>query len=68
MPVVPLAVPALEITGAGRIIVIVKVWLPEPLTLVAVIVTVKVPEVVGVPLITPVELLTLNPDGNPVAP
>jgi hypothetical protein len=31
----------------------------------AVIVTLEEPKAVGVPLITPVEALRLNPDGNP---
>jgi hypothetical protein len=54
--------------GAGGLIVIVKVALPVPREFVALIVTVKVPGAVGVPEITPVEVLTVNPAGNPVAP
>ena len=44
-------------------------WLePEPEPLVAVIVTVKVPAWVAVPLITPVLVLTIKPVGRPLAP
>ena len=48
--------------------VIVRVALPVPREFVALIVTVKVPEAVGVPEITPVEVFRVNPAGNPVAP
>jgi hypothetical protein len=47
--------------------VIDKVLLPVPVALVALSVTLNVPDAVGVPLITPVEVLTLNPDGKPIA-
>ena len=68
-PTVPFAVEALEITGgAGGLMVIVRVALPVPREFVALIVTVKVPGVVGVPEITPVEVFRVNPAGNPVAP
>jgi len=68
-PTVPVAVAALEIAGdAGGLMVIVRVALPVPREFVALIVTVKVPEAVGVPEITPVEVFTVNPAGNPVAP
>jgi hypothetical protein len=44
-------------------------WLePDPDPLVAAIVTVKVPVAVGVPLISPVIVLTVKPVGNPLAP
>ncbi len=43
-------------------------WLePEPEPLVAVIVTVKVPVWVAVPLITPVFVSTIKPVGSPLA-
>ena len=49
------------------LIVKVSVALPVPPALVALIVTVYVPAVVGVPEIKPVEVLTDSPDGRPVA-
>ena len=68
-PTVPVAVRALEITGGAEgLMVIVRVALPVPREFVALIVTVKVPVAVGVPEITPVEVFTVNPAGNPVAP
>jgi hypothetical protein len=45
----------------------VKVALPVPPALVALIVTLYVPAVVGVPEIAPVLVFTLKPAGNPVA-
>jgi hypothetical protein len=54
--------------GGGGLMVIVSETLPVPLEFVALIVTVKVPGAVGVPEITPVEVFTVNPAGNPVAP
>ena len=45
----------------------VSVALPVPPALVALIVTVYVPAVVGVPEINPVLVFTLRPAGNPVA-
>ena len=45
----------------------VSVALPVPPALVALIVTVYVPAVVGVPEITPVVVFTVNPPGSPVA-
>jgi hypothetical protein len=39
-----------------------------PPLFVALSVTFEVPAAVGVPEISPVSLLTVNPDGNPVAP
>ena len=67
-PVVPVTVVALEITGAGGLIVITKLPVPVPPALTALNETVKVPLTVGVPLITPVDALILKPDGKPVAP
>ena len=63
----PLAVVALVITGGGGLIVKVKVALPVPLLLVALMVTLYVPAVVGVPEINPVLVFTLKPAGSPVA-
>ena len=63
----PLAVLALVMTGGGGLIVKVKVALPVPLLLVALMVTLYVPAVVGVPEINPVLVLTLKPAGSPVA-
>jgi hypothetical protein len=45
----------------------VKMPVPEPPTLVALIVTVDVPVLVGVPLITPVAALIVSPEDSPVA-
>jgi hypothetical protein len=53
--------------GGGLLIVKVSVALPVPPALVALIVTVYVPAVVGVPEIKPVEVLTDSPDGRPMA-
>ena len=49
------------------LIVKVSVALPVPPALVALIVTLYVPAVVGVPEITPVVVFTVNPPGSPVA-
>jgi len=54
-------------TGVGGLIVKVRVALPVPPALVALIVTVYVPAVVGVPEIKPVLVSTVKPAGNPVA-
>lgn len=62
-----MAVAALVMTGVGGLIVKVRVALPVPLPLLAPIVTVKVPIVDGVPVIAPVDELTLSPGGSPVA-
>ena len=64
----PVAVVALVITGVGGgLMVMVRVALPVPPALLALIVTVKVPEAVGVPEISPVEVFTVKPAGNGVA-
>ncbi len=55
-------------TVAAGLIVSVRLAEPVPLAFVAVIVTVLVPAVVGVPVIAPVAAFTLNPAGSPVAP
>jgi len=51
-------------TGAGGLIVNVKVALPVPPALVALMVTLYVPAVVGVPEITPVLVFTDRPAGS----
>ncbi len=53
--------------GGGGLIVKVKVALPVPPELVALIVTAYVPAVVGVPEINPVLVFTDRPAGSPVA-
>jgi hypothetical protein len=55
-------------TGAACLIVKVSVALPVPPALVALMVTLYVPAVVGVPEINPVAVFTVKPAGNPVAP
>ena len=54
-------------TGVARLIVMVTSAVPEPDALVAPTVTFVVLAAVGVPLMRPVEVLTLRPAGNPVA-
>jgi hypothetical protein len=68
VPVVPLAVVALLITGSARLTVSVRVALPAPPALVALRDTVEVPAAVGVPEINPVVLFSVRPAGSPVAP
>ena len=53
--------------GTGLLIVRVSVALPVPPELVALIVTLLIPAVVGVPEITPVVVFTVKPAGSPVA-
>jgi len=56
-------------TGTAALIVMVRLALPVPPALVALIVTVYVPVVVGVPEIRPVAGLKVSPGGNvPVTP
>ena len=67
----PEAVVVLVITGAGGragATVIFNVAVPVPPAFVAVMVTVKVPDAVGLPEINPVVALTVKPPGSPVAP
>jgi hypothetical protein len=66
-PEVPVAEGALEMTGAGGLIVSVSDAVPDPPVLVAVSAMSAVPGVVGVPEITPVVELMLKPAGNPDA-
>ena len=54
-------------TGAPERIVIVRVAVPVPPELVALMVTLYVPAVVGVPEINPVLVFTDKPAGRPVA-
>jgi hypothetical protein len=61
------AVRELVRTGFGGLIVKVNVALPVPPELVALMVTLYVPAVVGVPEIKPVLVFTVKPAGNPVA-
>ncbi len=63
----PVAVEALEITGAAGLTVIVNVLVPVPPALIALMVTVEVATAVVVPLITPLVVFILKPDGKPVA-
>lgn len=62
-----MAVAALVITGAGGLIVIVRVIVPVPPAFVAPKTTADVPVTVGIPVIAPVEELILRPAGNPAA-
>jgi hypothetical protein len=59
---------ALVIAGVASAIVRVRVALPVPALLVALGVTVEVPDAEGVPEIKPVVVLTDKPAGSPVAP
>jgi hypothetical protein len=55
------------ITGSVVTVVSVSAAIPVPALLVAPRVTVEVPVAVGVPEMSPVEVLTLRPPGSPVA-
>ena len=63
----PTAAVALVITGAPEVIVIVNGAVPVPPPLVALSVTAETPTAVGVPVMAPVAVATLNPAGRPVA-
>ncbi|NBR70456.1 MAG: hypothetical protein EBT69_09835 [Verrucomicrobia bacterium] len=71
MPTVPLAVAALEMTGAvtagAAAIVMLKALVPEPAEFVALRVTADVAAALGVPEISPLVALTVRPAGSPVA-
>ncbi len=69
VPVVPVAVVALVITGlmTAALIVRASVAVPVPLAFVALRATLVVPAAVGVPEITPVVVLTVRPPGRFVA-
>jgi hypothetical protein len=58
----------LVIEGTAAMTVIVRVAFPVPYAFVALSVTVEVAAAVGVPKITPLDVFTDNPAGNPVAP
>src|SRR5262245_24777082 len=45
-----------------------SVFVSDPAVFAALIVTLKVPDCAGVPLMTPVPVLTVRPAGRPVAP
>jgi hypothetical protein len=64
---VPVAVRELVMTGGAKPMVILSVALPVPVILVALIVTLYVPGVVGVPEIKPVLVFTVRPGGSGVA-
>jgi hypothetical protein len=64
---VPLAVVGLVVIGAPESIVRLRVAVPVPPELVALMVTLYVPAVVGVPEINPVLVFTVKPAGKPVA-
>ena len=68
MPTVPLALVGLVMTGAAGLIVSDKLVLPVPPAFVALMVTLGLPAAVGVPEMTPVEVLTVRPAGKFVAP
>ena len=65
----PLALAGLLIKGTGGVMDINRVALPvAPSLLVAVMLILEFPAVVGIPEITPVEVLKDSPLGNPSAP
>ena len=66
-PVVPLADSPLVINGTVNEMVITNVSVSVPAALVAVMLVLKVPSAVGVPVISPVAVFTLSPAGNPLA-
>ena len=68
MPLVPLAVLALVMTGAPSAILIVTAILPVPLALVADTEELYDPSAVGVPETKPVLVSTLRPGGKAEAP
>ena len=61
MPILPLAVAALDTTGAATVTVSVKVFVPVPPALLAPTVTAVVAAAVGVPEINPVAVLIVSP-------
>ena len=66
-PVAPLSTVRVVMVGGAKLTVIVSVFVPEPLPLVAPMVTGNVPRTDGVPVIAPVLVLIDNPAGSPVA-
>ena len=67
MLTVPLAEEALVIEGTAGLMVSVSVVVPVPPALVALSEMVEVPVAVGVPEIKPLVVLTVSPEGSPVA-
>jgi hypothetical protein len=68
VPIVPVAVAPLVMTGEAGIMVKVTVWVPAVgLAFDALTVALKVPPVVGVPEIKPDEVLIFKPGGKPLA-
>lgn len=63
----PPAVSQLVINGAVAAIVMTSVALPVPAALVALIATFVVAAAAGVPLIKPVDGLSVSPEGRPIA-
>ena len=59
---------ALVIAGGCGSTVNARIVVPVPVTLAALMVAFAVPAAVGVPEISPVLVLTLNPEGRPAAP
>ena len=59
---------ALVITGGGGSTVIARIAVPVPVTLAALMVAFADPVAVGVPEMSPVLVLTLNPEGRLAAP
>ena len=66
LPFVP-ACPAMVTAAVAPRMVRARVAVPVPPALVALSVTAETPTAVGVPVMTPVAVLTLNPAGRPVA-
>lgn len=54
--------------GGGGVTVRAKTAVPVPPELIALMVTEKLPDPVGVPEINPVDVDTERPDGSPLAP
>ena len=68
MTLLKLTLPGVRESCAPDAMVSVRVALPVPLLLLALMVTLDVPAEVGVPEIRPVPVLTERPAGKPVAP
>ena len=64
----PVTLSALVIKGAGGATVTITFAVPVPLAFAALTLAEKVPDVVGVPEISPVPALKLSPPGRPLAP
>ena len=69
MPIVPVVLNALVIAGLGGVTTTSdSVEEPVPPAFVALMVAANVPLALGVPEISPVDALTPNPGGRPIAP